>query len=1154
MFSGGATVEENGESFEALNPHPLWKCAVLQLISLQVHDKRVSRHLCEKHQIPKASRRGVDRIVASLELCDPRSVNPRPNRSIPHPLLQVSPGFVCRRCGNLTISSKLHQQHRCASGQLVNIEDDSSYDDLDEEVSLQSWVKEGRRPYWIVKPEDPSNESSPSDVFHQPSDQSSRLEQLCQAERTRLEEQRETARDDKLPDLTATSPWFRRTRWLETYCGADRSILVRLASLPTVDSVRTGRYLGTHDGFRLQVSASDERRIVVVLRAIEELYSRCEETVHHTARPILCRMYSLSLHSSTQRAFQLVHRPASRSKYIRVIKKYFSFLLSIYLLNPATCLSALSFQLSGAQRRAIGRLLDDPLWTSPNAEDMDPLSAIALVDNDDDDEEMADEEEDEQCVGEEEAEEEEEEEIEGGSDSDEDATSMALNASHDERSMRNREPSAVDKLAELVLELSAFFAMEEFSDGQPASSLLVYFSGILGMSRDGTYQKIRNFTPNLAALIYYLRFVFLEWTLPYRDYPYIGRNRRPALNPLAILQPVREKYICFGCLTALPEFVSLLAFGHKVAHTDGPTIQFHWSDDGQQISYGDHTLGMEQFRSFSHSLIERCGQLCRTLMYGWEPPVQLDRIRDDMSNTQRGYSFIHHPANRLSEAHLDLFRRACTAPENALMRQDHWVPTAVRRYADGVSELRRIFSCLFLLTGGGEPRVTELSGLECINTASSRRGIYIYNGRVIFYSPHHKSRHVIDRDFQVARALPEAVETPFFYYFVYIRRLSDMIRRECKLGGSQTDTLFYTGTRKMTATDLTQSMREYSQAHIGQPLHCRLYRQLAIAVMERHVPRLLQPFDIHDDTNPHRMMHSVRAWQSGHRPRQRAAYYGHDGALPTSLTPALLEAYIWSSTQWHRFLRLHRDRSPPPTEEDMALSLKRKRVLSENPNLAACHLPSVSPSPAKRPKLSVALVGSKSPIRTSDKTVSARGHTAQPAFNSSNTSQPPVSIIDLRTSNAVTSSALTIKAINSGYQLFLEGSASPFLYFHLEHSAMICIPCGRRVGTGKSFETHIRHVHRLKGKEFIDAVTFSQQLIAADEIAPLANDSPIIPYLRLFHGFGCLGCGYLTSSPVSRRLHCNKCPIAQDLNLKWFRADIQSWSTGSYADYWIVEK
>lgn len=102
------------------------------------------------------------------------------------------------------------------------------------------------------------------------------------------------------------------------------------------------------------------------------------------------------------------------------------------------------------------------------------------------------------------------------------------------------------------------------------------------------------------------------------------------------------------------------------------------------------------------------------------------------------------------------------------MRQDRWVSSAVRRYVDDAVELCRVFACLFLLDGGGEIRAPELSGLECSNTASSRRGIYVYNGKIIFHSSHYKSRHIIDRDFQVVRTLPHAVAIPFFYYFVYI--------------------------------------------------------------------------------------------------------------------------------------------------------------------------------------------------------------------------------------------------------------------------------------------------------------------------------------------------------------------------------------------------
>lgn len=166
--------------------------------------------------------------------------------------------------------------------------------------------------------------------------------------------------------------------------------------------------------------------------------------------------------------------------------------------------------------------------------------------------------------------------------------------------------------------------------------------------------------------------------------------------------------------------------------------------------------------------------------------------------------------------------------------------------------------------------------------------------------------------------------------------------------------------------------------------------------------------------------------------------------------------------------------------------------------------------------------------------------------------QHVINEVDLNGQQSTTLSALRVSATLSGAQLSLRGSTSPILYFHSEHSAMICVPCGRRVGVGRSFESHFRNVHRLKGQEFLDTLAFSRQVTAVNETAPLPNQSPIIPHLHLFHGFECLGCGFLTGSLACRRLHGNKCPIVQDLNPSWRSVDLQSWSTGRYADYWIV--
>ncbi|KFY97689.1 hypothetical protein V500_01959 [Pseudogymnoascus sp. VKM F-4518 (FW-2643)] len=73
-------------------------------------------------------------------------------------------------------------------------------------------------------------------------------------------------------------------------------------------------------------------------------------------------------------------------------------------------------------------------------------------------------------------------------------------------------------------------AMDEFTDGQPGSSLLVYLSDILGFSWDARdFLPARKFMPALSGLIYVQRLLFLEYALSYRPYPHLGIARRSAV-------------------------------------------------------------------------------------------------------------------------------------------------------------------------------------------------------------------------------------------------------------------------------------------------------------------------------------------------------------------------------------------------------------------------------------------------------------------------------------------------------------------------------------------------------------------------------------------------------------------------------------------------
>jgi hypothetical protein len=72
-----------------------------------------------------------------------------------------------------------------------------------------------------------------------------------------------------------------------------------------------------------------------------------------------------------------------------------------------------------------------------------------------------------------------------------------------------------DLLGDAVAEFSYFLCTEDFADGLANSTAVVYFSGILGFSPDGsTFDRPRNYTPKLPALIHCVSLCMLERCLP----------------------------------------------------------------------------------------------------------------------------------------------------------------------------------------------------------------------------------------------------------------------------------------------------------------------------------------------------------------------------------------------------------------------------------------------------------------------------------------------------------------------------------------------------------------------------------------------------------------------------------------------------------------
>jgi hypothetical protein len=461
-------------------------------------------------------------------------------------------------------------------------------------------------------------------------------------------------------------------------------------------------------------------------------------------------------------------------------------------------------------------------------------------------------------------------------------------------------------LADLLGQVSTLLATEEFTDGRSSSTLLVYFSGILGFSADvSTFRRPRNYTSHLSALIHSIRLLCLETTLPRYAHVYVGWNARPRHGQLQRLDRIRRRFMCAGTQAPMGELLSLRSYGRAISASDGPSFRVLWSDDGQTVSWDDCKLTVGQFRELGNRAMEAASASCDKLMYGYGPEIDLGKIRDVMSNTAQGYSFVQEPKNGLSSAYLNLSERACLDRVDGLMSGASWDMRAVYRYFGLQEEMLRELMVIMYLLGGQAPRTTELFSLEYCNGPSTSRGVYVHSGRMVYITRHTKARRATNQEFHVARYLPRPAGLLLFKFLVYILPFTQMLRRVCS-GYTQEGRLLFCSpvnpNKPWTSHTLSVALQKHSRDACGHPFGVRTYRQLSIAVTEKHVKNISKPFNRFDDKSVDADLEVVFAWQSGHRPMERGVTYGLDGAFPDSLQPALLRVYEWASTEWHRFL------------------------------------------------------------------------------------------------------------------------------------------------------------------------------------------------------------------------------------------------------------
>lgn len=733
-----------------------------------------------------------------------------------------------------------------------------------ENVNLQSWTQNGSRKYWSVH-----NGASP--ILPASPDSSPRRRRRVNALHEQ-EEERLACRDSNIvyddtgiDDLASTSNWMHRTNWAKRYKGVDRRLLLKLRGAPAAGGQKL--HLGRYGLEEACSSESHETCLVTTGRAVDRFFDRCEDTIRHTDHSVLCWLRGQIIGRPYKAPFNLPARKKTTAKYRGIWKSMIFFYMRLSLLEVRLRREFLHVRLSKSQSEACQRLLAALELTAGGS------ATLSCDQSDSDDVKTAGKAISRSqtegpsapsrnlhlrppSIGSESGEEsyvDTQVAVDSGCDDSSDTTSEEavdemISSSDTERHSLYADPMGRDEatldrslspdvspaslpsgipspsddgiqctfddLDDAVADFSYHLCTEEFANGLPSSTAVVYFSGILGFTPDGsTFERPSRYTPKLSAIIHCIRLCMLERILPRFPHPKIGWPARPRVGGLKRFAKFRDRFMCHGCQTPAGKILALRSHGRALSRADGPNFRVHWGKSAHTVGWEGGSLSMDQLRRLGREAVDRAQSSIKRLLYGYCPSFSLGKLHDRMSNHRQGYS-VTEPANNFERAYLQLSSKACLHPVDGLMSSDVWKMDAVHRYFKEETNLLQNIMLIMYLRGGQAPRTTEFLSIECYNGPSTSRGIYIHGGSIVYVTRHSKARRMTNQEFQVARFLPKEDSELVATYLAIIRPFTDMFNRFC-LGYDRERRLMFASSDKVDrhwqSDVLTKALKRLTQ-------------------------------------------------------------------------------------------------------------------------------------------------------------------------------------------------------------------------------------------------------------------------------------------------------------------------------------------------------
>jgi superfamily II DNA helicase RecQ len=461
-------------------------------------------------------------------------------------------------------------------------------------------------------------------------------------------------------------------------------------------------------------------------------------------------------------------------------------------------------------------------------------------------------------------------------------------------------------------------------------SPLVHFAAVLGIVEDeNRLRRGDEYSYMLAGMMYCIRVLFVEDALP------SATREEQTSEDIDRFLELRKNYLVVGSYSPCSFLIKWLGYGKTMSmqKLNQPIITWNRSEsnrpDGDILEFHGKPLPIKRLQNAIHDIIQEAEEIL------WEQciwitdkknrfEIDLDKIQDDLSSTDRGGSWVTNEVNGFSDTKEWMIKQMLKAPKHKQLwdnKKETWRMTRVHEYRKCWRELCDLRMVLKHMTVGPQARGNELTSLRHRNGFLQARNDYIIHGMLCYVIRYHKSQALFGEPKVIPRFVPWRVAQIEAVCAAYVHPFMESLD-QLTGGLPRSDYIWHDKNGPLTTEHLTKLLKQETGIRLGLPLTTNDLRHIYIDLTREYVGKnVLQYFAEIEDMafEGDDVIVSAMDLAAAHGP-EIAVRYGTRGDIIRNLSDESIRIFGSVCTKFHRLLGLDSKKPSRSTKHQRALS------------------------------------------------------------------------------------------------------------------------------------------------------------------------------------------------------------------------------------------